>query len=439
MVSRRRALQLAGAGFVALAGCADGGGETPNPTDADTPTETPPATSSTPTSETPDAAGVELTGAAATWTRSFDGTLRTDPAVVADRVAVVVDTTVYGLDAASGETRWTFESPVTVDAEYGRPTASLQVHDGTLYALVGVSVGTGAHDYVLHALTPGGDERWRYESPLRKFHQVAGFGDGAAVIPTHDDAIGGGREETTFAVNLHNGTRRWRADTGDGMDGAVGRRYAAVETYGAVDCLGLAGGTHRFRYSPDGDADIGASAVGSGRLFVGLQPFAQNADGPSLVALDAASGDEQWSLRDATVSSLRTPDDLYVGGDAVLRLSPDGTERWRYDRGGLLTGVPFDDEALYTNADASVVAVDRGSGDELWSADTSDVALPRARGGDAVVSSDGGARTVYAHGVSDGDERWRATLSGEYPPTPAADADGAYLATAGGELLKVPF
>jgi outer membrane protein assembly factor BamB len=46
------------------------------------------------------------------------------------------------------------------------------------------------------------------------------------------------------------------------------------------------------------------------------------------------------------------------------------------------------------------------------------------------VSSDGDARTVFAHDASDGTELWRATLPGDYPPTRAAGPDGAYAATA---------
>lgn len=161
-------------------------------------------------------------------------------------------------------------------------------------------------------------------------------------------------------------------------------------------------------------------------------------DGPTTYALSADDGAEDWTVDGAAVSSLRHSEDLYVGGERVVRFDPDGTERWRYDGGGLVADVPFDDGALYTNADSRVVALDRDDGRELWGTGATDLAIPRTVGGDAVVSADGEASEVFAHAVGDGEERWRASLPGEHPPTPAAGRDGAHLATEGGTVVRVP-
>ncbi|WP_313694741.1 PQQ-binding-like beta-propeller repeat protein [Halorarum halobium] len=442
MVSRRTTLRLAGAGLLGLAGCTDRGGRTPTATQSDTPDGSTPdgggPTDGTP-SETPGDSRIDVEGASPTWTASLGDGLVTDPVYADGHVAVVVGTTVYGVDAATGETAWTFESPVSPEGDYGRPAAELVRHDGVLYALVGISVGTGAHDHVLHALTPAGEERWTYESGTGGFHTVVGFGDEAVVLGTSDDAIGpvdsGGH--AAIAVNLADGRERWRAETADAMGGSVGDDFVAVELYGGVDCFDVATGERRFQFAPDGDDRISATAVGGGRAFVGVDRY--EGDEPTMHALFAETGAMDWSLSGTVVSSLRYRGDLYVGGETVARYGPTGPRRWSFDGGGLLTGVPFDPDALYTNADSSVVKLSRETGAGLWTADATDLAIPRARGGDAVVSADGQARTVFAHSAGDGSELWRASLPGEYPPTPAAGDDGAILATVDGELAMVPF
>ena len=437
MVSRRNSLRFAGTGLFGLAGCL-GGDASATPTDTEDVTPSPadgttPANSPTGTPHV----GVEVDGADPAWVSSLDGTVRTDPVAVDGRIAVVVGTTVHALDAETGETAWTFDSPVSPDRDVDRPTATLREHDGTLYALVGVSFGTGASDHVLHALTPDGEEEWTYESGVGGFHDLVGFGDGAAVLATSDDAIGdadsGGHP--VLAVDLADGSERWRTESADGMGGSVGDEYAVVRGYGWVDCFDVGTGERRFRFEPDDDRSLEATAVGGGHVFVGVRP---GEDGPALYAL-APDGSTDWSRSDRFVGSLRYLDELYVGGAAVKRVDPDGSRRWSYDGGGLLTGVPFDDGALYTNAAERVVALDRETGEERWATDATELAIPRARGGDAVVSSDGQARVALAHDVHSGEELWRASLPDEYPPSPVADGSGAYLATAHGAVVKVPF
>lgn len=439
MVSRRRTLHLAGTGLFGLAGCLGGDAPAGTGTNDGTPTATPSTTPTDSPNETPPSeTGIEVDGASPAWSRSFDESVLTDPVYADGHVVLVVGTTVYGIDAESGETAWTFESPVSPEGDYGRPTATLRRHADTVYALVGTSVGTGAHDHVLHALTPDGRERWTYESRVDGFHDLVGFGDGTVVLGTSDDAIGAADSggHVTLAVNLADGSERWRTETSDVMGGRVGDEVAAVRVNGGIDCLDLATGDRRFRFAPDADGRLAATAVGGGRVFAALLQY--EGEAPTMYALSAADGTEDWTIDGTVVTSLRYLDDLYVGGEYVSRFAPDGTERWAYDGGGLISRVPFDTDALYTNASSRVVKLDRETGEERWGTDATDLAIPRARGGDAVVSSDGQAQMVFAHSVADGGELWHASLSGEYPPSPAAGGGGAYLATAGGDVVKVP-
>lgn len=447
MPSRRDTLGLCGGALLGLSGCIgpEGGrtgtARTDDRTDGSDGTDGDPTTGDPNTDSPEPGTGIEVEGGSLAWERAFGDDLVSEPAFVDGTVAVAVGTDVIGLDAATGETAWTFETAVSLDGdyEYGRPTADLRISDGTLYALVGISVGTGAHDHVLHALTADGDERWRFGTGVSGFHSFIGFGDGAVVVATNDDAISAERDHAVFAIETATGDERWRDESGDAMGGTVAGGVALVEADRAVDCFDLETGERRFRYEAPEDARATATAVGDGRAFVVLDRYDPGPDQATMEVVSTADGSAQWELAGEVVTSVRYLDDCYVGGGRVARLGPDGTERWSYDGGGPVYHAPFDADALYTNPGSRVVSLARNSGTERWDAEATDLAIPRTRAGDAVVSMDGDARTVFAHDAGDGTELWRATLPGGYPPTPAAGPDGAYVATTAGGVGKIGF
>ena len=362
--------------------------------------------------------------------------IRSDPVYADGHVVVAAGMTVFGLDAESGETAWTLDAPATPEEEHERPDATLCVHEGVVYGLLGLGFGLGGSDYTLVALDPDGAERWRYESDLTRYHEVAGFGDGAVVLPTHDDALSADGEQV-IAVDLADGTERWRAATGDAYDGAVGDGVATVEASGLVlDCFDSESGDRRFRFEPGGDASVDSSAIGGGRVFAAAHGY--DSDGPSLYAFDPADGTELWTDGSATTTMVRYLDDLYAGGSSLRRLGPDGTEHWRYEPGGFVTGVPVDDGSIYTNARSRVVAIQREDGSERWGVEATRRTHPVAHGGDSVVAMDGEAKITVALSAADGRERWRASLPHEYEPRPATSEDAAFLATEDGAVLSLP-
>ncbi|MXR40999.1 PQQ-binding-like beta-propeller repeat protein [Halobaculum sp. WSA2] len=442
MPSRRDVLGLCGGALLGLAGCVGPEGGRTGTAGTDDRTDGPDSDSTTADRDTDSpepGTGIEVEGGSLAWERSLGDDLVSEPAFVDGTVAVAVGTDVVGLDAATGETAWTFETAVSIgdEYEYGRPTADLRVHEGTLYALVGISVGTGAHDHVLHALTADGDERWRFGTRVAGFHSFLGFGDGAVVVGTNDDAISDELDHAVFAIETADGSRRWTAESGDAMDGTVADGVALVEADTAVDCFDLETGERRFRSEAPDDARVTATAAGDGRAFLVFDRYDPEPDQPTMAAVSTADGSAAWDLAGEVVTSVRYLDDCYVGGERVARLGPDGNERWSYDGGGLIHDVPFDADALYTNPDSRIVSLARDSATERWTAEATDLAVPRVRAGDALVSSDGDARTVFAHAVDDGTELWRATLPGGYPPDPAAGPDGAYVATTAGGVGRV--
>lgn len=356
------------------------------------------------------------------------------PVLVEDTLVVAAGGRIYALDTATGATRWQL-TPDPVPIERGRPDTAVAVTDETILALVGINFGTGGGDYHLYAISPDGSVRWETATGVGGFHYLIGVRDGVAVFGTGDDALSSEPRHSVFAVEAATGATRWSGTSGDAAGGAVGSDLAVIQTYNAVDTFELGDGTQQYRYTTD-DTDVAGTAAGNGRAFVGLERFDAPADATTLVGLEA-DGSVAWEGAVGFVSSLRYRGDLFVGGESVTRWKPDGTRRWTYDRGGLLSGVPFDADALYTNADSEVVSVGLADGTERWVTAASELAIPATRGGDRVVSLDGSERTAFAHDAATGQELWRGVLPGEYPPDPVADASGTYLVTDDGSVAKV--
>lgn len=358
------------------------------------------------------------------------------PPVYADGyVVVAAGGTVYGLHPESGETAWMLESPAVPEGDVAHHDATLRVHDGTVYALFGVDFLFGGDDYTPVALRPDGTERWRYASGVGRFHRFAGFGDGAVVLQTHDDSfepIG----EAVIAVDLENGRERWRTETGDSYFGAVGEEVAALRVVDTVvEGFALETGERRFRFEAEESTDVDAVAVGGGLVYVGVGR--DRLDGPTLYALDGESGEPAWSWDRMRVGSLRYLDDLYVGGGSLFRLAPDGTARWRYDEGGSVDGIHFDDEFLYTHTGDRLAAIRRRNGSEGSSRGSGSGSIPVARGDDTVLTRSEDGKRIHAFEVDGWQSGWEASTAGTFHP-PATSEESAYLATERGLVLSVP-
>lgn len=444
MVTRRRAFHLVGAGLFGLAGCSSRDpDDTPTPSPAPptttSPTETAEAPETTPLTESPaSAVEVEVEDAFPAWKRTLDSRVRSPPLYADGYVVVAAGETVYGLDAASGETAWTLDYPVAPEADVIRLDARFSLHEGTVYAVLGSTDGMHGDDYTVFALRPDGTERWRYASRLARRHRIVGFADDAVVLQTSDDnvePVG----EALLAVNLDDGRERWLTETGDAYVGDVGAGVVAVIAGEVrVDCLDLETGERNFRF-PEGqgvEERVYELAVGGGAVFATVNR--RDAGGDSLYALDPRDGSTTWSTGGASVYELRYLDDLYVAGDSLRRVAPDGSERWRYDEGVDLRDAPADEAALYTAVGSRIVALRRRDGRERWAVEAIDEAEPRTAGAGAVLSVDRRRHVTFAHGVDDGSELWRATGPEEGGPDPALGPDGAFLATQNGSLLKVP-
>jgi len=266
------------------------------------------------------------------------------------------------------------------------------------------------------------NQRWRSRiSPTDGGLSVA---DGRVVV------AGGG---SLVALSVDGGDQLWDAGLAHDVlapptltgDTAYVTGWSAGDWEGGAVAVDLATGGESWRALPDQDVSS-AVTLADDTVYVGGA-----LDDPSVVALDAVDGREQWRVEAGEYAP--TPavaDGLAIAGggeqsvvyglDAVM-----GTERWRVDVDGSVWGAPtVVDGRVYVGTRAgSVYALSVADGTRQWRVPVGD----DLRGSLAVADG-----TVYApdieggalHAVStEGEEQWSTTSeSSVYAPTVAGDA-----------------
>ncbi|NEU58835.1 PQQ-binding-like beta-propeller repeat protein [Halorussus sp. MSC15.2] len=241
------------------------------------------------------------------WTFSIPGvTGMPTPTVVEDTVFTTdMDTTVFAIDAESGDQRW----QTAVDG----PESAVVVVDGT--AVVTSDEGVVSLD------AADGSERWRTEIPPT-YNTSPLVAEGAVYVPS---------DLSLVALDTDTGEERWRYTTGleteappAVADGTVffGDGDAYVYALDAVD------GSERWRFKTRGSVECPPAIVGE-------TVYAGSNDG-RVYAIDAATGERRWSHEtDGRIEALAVGHgSVYAGTDqrlhAVRRSS--GERCWRSDR-----------------------------------------------------------------------------------------------------------
>jgi outer membrane protein assembly factor BamB len=367
-------------------------------------------------SRTPSASTGSSPAASAT-SPSHTGGAEPSPLVVGS-----TDHFLYALDAATGNTLWTFQTGDKVSAQ--PVTASGLVYAGSedhsVYAVsasagkllwkkvvgwypflspvVAGSLYVGTADNVLALRAADGSTLWSYTLHSAGTPVVA---DGVVYVDGLD--IG---ESTLVALNAADGSVRWRHGFGD---------YTVV---------GLG-------YTP---------VISDGMVFI--------TDSAGVYALDPADGSIRWHVKLLTTVPGLSPltvqsNIIYVSGGNVasdihlyaLR-STDGSKLWEVrtdgyaSRPSVASGVIYLAEKLYpgTNGtDTFAYALSAANGSTLWRAplgtavnlvtNPAAFAAPLVEGGIVVVGSDDS--NLYGIGVTNGSIRWRANVNGvTTTPTP---------------------
>ena len=273
------------------------------------------------------------TGAAG-WTRSLPKPA-TSPAIAAGVLVVSAGDGVYGLDAATGAVRWQLpaEAPVKSAPAIDGGSVYVGLPDGSLAAVdlqtgalrwrtsVGGAItrapsvadslvfagGDGGH--VAAARTADGTVAWRAEVGPGNVGTTA-VRDGV-VYATSGLGAGADAAHVLVALEESTGVERWRFSASSGEElyvGAIGDGLAYV--------VGLDGFVYALRqgtvvWSHDAGAPIGSvAALAGGLLYV-------SASSGRVLALDAASGAERWTIQLEGDAGPGIPADgrLYLGTD----------------------------------------------------------------------------------------------------------------------------
>jgi len=316
-------------------------------------------------------AALDLTTGAERWRHIATAPVRNAPAV-ADGVVVIglVDGEVRGFDAATGAPRWSYRLGDGLDARSASLFAAPTIADGVVYVtverrLAALDLQTGAE---LWALDPRGPSFGPSSSAaptvaagiaIASFDRVLGVvaydaADGRALWRLRGEpaiSLGGspvsdgdsvfvanGRAEVG-AFDLVTGAPRWHVAVAPGGGDwsystaatpalADGRLFVAT-LFRDLVALDAASGAELWRYAA-GPSPVhtthyrGRDPAGfeSSPLVTGDLVWIGGADG-HLAALDAATGDERWSL-DVGAPILA---DLAAAGDYLIVPSWDGTVR----------------------------------------------------------------------------------------------------------------
>lgn len=302
--------------------------------------------------------------------------------IVTDGIVFIGDWTgqVWALDAESGESLWNH------DLETARVQAAVALDDQRVFV--------GAFDPRIVALDRDtGEELWT--APLDDHPQAAIFGspihvDGVVVV-----GVGGfenmiGVETPTFrgsvvALDAVTGEELWRYWTSEGDD----TEGAGVSVWS----------------TPGVDLDRGHIYVGTGQHYA--PPASDRSD--AVIALDLATGEEVW-VHQFTAGDVWSMAELDAGLDADVGAPPN------------LFQVGDTDAVGAGDKDGVYKALDRDTGEELWSTKLTEgglqggVMASAAVQGDSVYVTSNEASTaadLFALDRESGDIRWQTDIGGQ--------------------------
>ncbi|MFU8869295.1 MAG: PQQ-binding-like beta-propeller repeat protein [Natronococcus sp.] len=228
------------------------------------------------------------------WTVGFEGDVP-EPIVADGSVFVVVDGTLYAIDADGGDERWRFESD---DGKL--QDQPVTVADGAVFATDGRTL------YALE--TDDGTERWANDDG----------GYRRQVVVATDDAVSvqaGGLDEIAV-YETGSGDLRW---VGEGYASALATDDRVYALTGA-DIVGYdrESGDERWRPGLE-SATYGPPIADGEKLYVGIE---SSNNGTGIVAFDLEDGTLEWSIEtDAQPTDLAIADNtLFAVADGLLAI-----------------------------------------------------------------------------------------------------------------------
>lgn len=232
------------------------------------------------------------------------------------------------------------------------------------------------------------------------------------------------------ALARSDGSVRWQygTDSEDSTSTKVvdGTVYVGSDT-GWCHAISLADGTREWAVETPGDIDtyrlFGVPAVADGTVFF---PTSQG-----MYALDAATGDQQWTGTTSDFPPVVGDGSVYVvQGENVAALDQaTGEEQWRTDAEYDIRSTPTvaDGRVFVRRYEGKVHAIDAEDGTELWEAEPGEASYtPLVAAGDTLYVPTGTDtyQQLVALDAASGEVRWRHYR----PDLEISDPFGAYLA-----------
>jgi outer membrane protein assembly factor BamB len=399
---------------------------------------------------------------------------------------VTDDTSVYAIDARTGDRKWRYRtggavrsSPTVADSttvgdDSAGATLFVGSDDGRVYALDAGVTGGSVGSRVTRG-TLGHHGEWREQAPTALF----------TVDPARPDEPFDllPNESVTLNASPTSGDiadYEWDT-TGDGSVDATGETTTrAFDTTGNYDVtltatttdgervtttrtLSVNDPTVTERWSVTGDSAVDASPtvvdLSGGALSPNATAFVGNSSG-AVTALDAVTGDRQWTfetggaIESAPAVVART---AFVGssdGTVYALNATTGERRWTFDAGSPVRSSPTVTEGtVYVGSDSdSVYALSAATGDLQWESNLSDPVRASPTVADAsnnpaapdslavFVGTTGGNVTALDAGT--GDRRWTYETGGPVlsSPTLGAAGDGSetvYVGSLDGRLYAL--
>jgi outer membrane protein assembly factor BamB len=308
-------------------------------------------------------------------------------------------------------------------ANYGCDSSPAIATDGTIYQ--------ATFDGKLLAITPQGEIKWTFKSPLEINSSPAVADDGTIYF--------GSRDRKLYAVTP-DGTLKWTFPTGAWIDSSPAIGADGTIYFGSWD-------TNLYALNPDGSKKwifhtggivVSSPAIGAdGTIYFGshdkqfyaLKPDGMMrwkfpADGPIISSPAIAA--------DGTICFTSTDGNLYA-------LNPDGTAKWQLHTGGSAESSPVIDKTgnIYVGMNHLNIGVSK-DGKKMWERGTAYLV-----DASAAIATDG---TMYApapwHELaalerSSGDLHWELRLDSFTKSSPVIGDDGTIYMASGRFLFAV--
>jgi outer membrane protein assembly factor BamB len=327
-------------------------------------------------------------------------------------------------------------------ADWVYPTGEPGVSSGPVVGTDAVHVASGGRSSTIYALDAAtGEARWTVEPDVEGFMNSPAVVEGVVYV--------GSLDATLWALDAATGESLWERELGlRGTSPTVAGDLLFVSASGLLHALDRRTGEQRWRFQRFDDSLAGSTPAVTGDAVYHVATA--DSDESRLVAVDRESRSRRWEsgerrrvlpmVAPAVGGELVYVADGINGPSLVAFDAATGETVWEADhaRAGLFASPALADGTLYAGSlDDSLYAVDAATGDLRWSFETGGgiVPAPAVAGGTVVVGSNDGA--VYGVDAAAGERRWRFGTGFRVRSSPAVGDGTVYVGSDDGRFYAL--